>query len=126
MTARLRIRCPLCHHFAAGLLTGTEIEVECLRCDQKRTLDATRPVYRGVSWHRNDERWRAKIVAEGKDWHLGNHESPEDAAKAYDTAARILKGSRAKTNFDDDAASVKLSLEVQDRLASQGWRGPAA
>jgi hypothetical protein len=55
--------------------------------------------YKGVAWHRRDRRWRAQIQANGKLRHLGNFHSAEDAARAYDDAARSAHGEFACVNF---------------------------
>ena len=39
--------------------------------------------YRGVSFHKKDKRWRARISVNGKNIHIGNFKTKEDAAKAY-------------------------------------------
>jgi len=43
--------------------------------------------------------WRARISNNGKRIELGNHATPEQAARAYDEAARKIHGPHAKTNF---------------------------
>lgn len=53
--------------------------------------------YKGVGWHEN--RWCAQIKVNGKKIHLGRFISEEDAARAYDAAARREFGEFAALNF---------------------------
>jgi len=53
--------------------------------------------YKGVFW--NNEKWQARICVEGKKIHLGHFSNVEDAARAYDSAAKNLYGEYARTNF---------------------------
>jgi len=55
--------------------------------------------YKGVE-HPRPGRWRARIRVKDKLLHLGTFDSPEDAAQAYDAAARFYYGVRARCNFD--------------------------
>lgn len=55
--------------------------------------------YRGVGRHIG--RWRALITKDGKTFYLGRFVNPEDAARAYDKAARELYGSHAFVNFPE-------------------------
>lgn len=55
--------------------------------------------YKGVSWMKNCSRWQAQICLNKKVRHLGTFKSAEDAARAYDAAARDIHGEFAKTNF---------------------------
>ena len=62
--------------------------------------------YKGVvkvepsrKWRNPGDRWRASIKVNGKTFSLGCHYSPEDAARAYDEAAKKHFGEFAKTNF---------------------------
>ena len=55
--------------------------------------------YKGVSWHRKDNKWRAYIGFNHSYFHLGNFDNAKDAARAYDEKARELFGEFAETNF---------------------------
>lgn len=55
--------------------------------------------YKGVHWDNTGKRWGARIHVNGKSIYLGNFDSPEEAAEAYDKAARLHHGEFANTNF---------------------------
>lgn len=57
--------------------------------------------YRGVGWDRQHRRWVAKIQVRGRTMNLGLFRSPEQAALAYDAAAREHFGEFARPNFSD-------------------------
>lgn len=60
--------------------------------------------YKGVHWHRRDQKWCAMIRAGGVKYHLGTFANEAEAAKAYDRAARKLVGPMAYLNFPTQAA----------------------
>lgn len=53
--------------------------------------------YKGVGLHKG--RWRARIMVRCRRLHLGYFDSPEEAARAYDVAAREHFGEFARVNF---------------------------
>jgi hypothetical protein len=55
--------------------------------------------YRGVFWHKSSNKWRAQINYDSKQHALGYFEEEEEAARAYDRAARAQKGEKAQLNF---------------------------
>jgi len=56
-------------------------------------------IYKGVFWHRRDERWQAKLGVNGKSLDLGQFADEAQAAKAYDAAAHSAFGEFAYLNF---------------------------
>jgi AP2 domain len=62
----------------------------------------SRTGFKGVGWSGAEtHRWQARIMREGKRVFLGNFGTPEEAARAYDRAARELFGEHAWLNFPD-------------------------
>lgn len=55
--------------------------------------------FKGVSWETRSKRWKAAIAVDRRKKYLGLFRSPEDAAQAYDAAARTLFGEFARFNF---------------------------
>ena len=49
----------------------------------------------GVSWHKSGRRWTACVHHDGKQQHLGSFDDEREAARAFDTAARRLRGEDA-------------------------------
>lgn len=54
--------------------------------------------FKGVSWDKCNEKWRAKILFDGKQRHLGTFEDEAAAARAYDAAAVKRFGEFARVN----------------------------
>jgi hypothetical protein len=55
--------------------------------------------FKGVSWNANRRKWVAKISADGRLVFLGYFDVEEDAAKAYDEAAKVYHGEFARLNL---------------------------
>jgi hypothetical protein len=60
--------------------------------------------YRGVTYDRFRNKWRAEIRIDGRDKHLGRFGTKEEAAMAYDRRAKLVWGEFAKLNLPDLAA----------------------
>ena len=54
--------------------------------------------YRGVSWYNHRRKWVAQIHINGNNKHLGLFETEEEAARAYNEAAKKLRRSSATLN----------------------------
>jgi hypothetical protein len=52
--------------------------------------------FKGVRLHSQSKRWTAQIVADRKHRYLGSFDTPEDAYRAYCTAATALHGEFAR------------------------------
>lgn len=70
--------------------------------------------HRGVYWDARNRRWKAQIHVERGCRHLGNYAREEDAARAYDEAARRVFGAYANLNFAGrgDLTSIAISAQA--------------
>lgn len=54
--------------------------------------------YNGVYWHKRDNKWRSKIMYNGKNIHIGCYTDIHEAAEAYNEKAREFFGEYARLN----------------------------
>lgn len=67
--------------------------------NQKMRRKEASSIYKGISWYRNLEKWKAQITYNRKHMHLGYFSNEIEAARVYDKRAVELFGEFAKTNF---------------------------
>lgn len=79
----------------SNLRSATRSENGCNRGRNKNNISG----FKGVSWFKKTNQWRARIGLDGRDRLLGYFDDPTAAAKTYDKAARRLHGKFAHTNF---------------------------
>lgn len=78
-----------------NLRLATDFEQQCNRSAVKNSTSR----YKGVSWCKQQKRWRAIVVAKRKYYHVGRFDTEREAAKAYDECAKNLHGKFAYLNF---------------------------
>jgi hypothetical protein len=73
----------------------------CTNTENVRNQTRIKNGYKGVS--RDKQAWRSRIFVNKKFISLGRYDTPEEAAKAYDKAARKFFGVFARPNFPGGA-----------------------
>jgi hypothetical protein len=82
--------------------------------------------FKGVHWHSPVGKWVARIQIDGKRVNVGFFAQADEAARAYDQAARILHGEFANVNFPYEPSGDYLPANWQSDLArsnTSGYRG---
>jgi len=81
--------------------------------NQKPRTDGS-SIYKGVCWNKRDRVWDVRLRHNGRNLYIGSFHDQLTAAKAYDNAAKTLKGPFAQLNFPErsEAPSV-LICEVR-------------
>lgn len=72
--------------------------------------------HRGVNWYPSLNKWVCRITARNKRVCLGYFENLEDAAIAYDTAAKIVHGEFAELNLPDSKKEARFKPSLLEKL----------
>jgi hypothetical protein len=78
------------------------------------------PRFHGVCWKQARSKWQAELNHDGKKHHLGSfaEDKQEDAARAYDTAARNMRGENAHGGRGSNGSLWKLNYPTPAEIAS--------
>jgi hypothetical protein len=71
---------------------------------RRKSRAKTTSKYRGVYWFKERRKWASQILVNKKNKGLGYYDDEEEAARAYDAAAREYHGEFAELNFESAAA----------------------
>ena len=82
-------------------------------CNSRKMLKPCSSKYKGVSYEDDKNQWRAYITHNGKRMYLGRFDNEEDAARAYDAAAKLYFGKFAELNFKENGRRKKHSLTAR-------------
>lgn len=93
------------HDRAEDSINNLELVTPAENCRYKRKHKDNTSGYKGVSYNKKTNKYRAQIWVNSKRKSLGYYDCPIEAARAYDRAAREHFGKFAILNFPDEAAS---------------------
>jgi len=106
---------------ATSLVSGvleiktTDIQHCIMKVEKPFKREAKKSKYRGVSWDKSLNKWRARIMVNGKRISLGVYDDIEEAAEMYDYHALKMLGGKAKTNIMTIDSEDKNCLFASDR-----------
>ena len=92
----------------------TEIQHCIMKVEKPVKSEAKRSKYRGVSWDKSLNKWRARIMVNGKRISLGVYDDIDKAAEAYDLAALRFLGGKAKLNLMYVIDETKYEVLAKD------------
>jgi hypothetical protein len=71
-------------------IDNLEVVTHKQNCQYLLKKQGTSSQYKGVNWHKQNNKWQARIRIDGKKKHLGCFVNEIDAAKAYNEKAKYL------------------------------------
>jgi len=80
--------------------------------------------YKGVCWNKNNQMWYAGIRINERQKHLGFYHCEEDAATAYDHAAKLYFESFARLNHIDELKRARMKKYRQKLKKSKATVQP--
>ena len=78
--------------------------------NSRKRRDGRSSRFKGVCWHKRDKKFQASIKLHGRTIHLGMFTDEQEAAKAYDQAARAFFGQFAQCNFPSESVASEEYL----------------
>lgn len=107
-------RTRLMHRVILGVPPGVEVD----HINQRSIRNTSG--YKGIQFDRVSQRWSATVTCLGKAYGVGQFNTPEAAAFAYDFAATALHGEFAATNFRLAEATKECAREFRVFLVNEG------
>ena len=90
------------HWYILGGKGIDHIDHNCTRSENAMNMRPSTngtSTFKGVSWHKTNKKWIARIKINGKDTYLGTFTDEIEAAKIYDRKANELFGKFSFTNL---------------------------
>jgi len=81
----------------------TDIQHCIMKVEKPVKRESKNSKYRGVSWDKSLNKWRARIMVNGKRISLGVYDDALEAANIYNEYALKHHGSKAKLNYNMEA-----------------------
>jgi hypothetical protein len=81
-----------------NIIDEKNISIECIKKTHKKSINSSSKYY-GVNLFKKNNKWRARIIKDKKEYSLGYFINEIDAAKAYNIKAVELYGDQANLNI---------------------------
>lgn len=103
----LGLTCPSFHSDHINRIRDDNRAINLRPCTRSQNMRNAAPQankkYKGVGFHKRNKRWRAYISVDGSQISLGQYDTAEEAALAYNHMAKTLFGDFAHLNIIDES-----------------------